>query len=135
METPHFAHMALNCVNPEKIERFYEKHFGFTRKHVFIDQAGEQIIMIGMGNVYLELFSTFQSSNRKKTETTGPEAKGWRHICFTVENLDDKLSQIGEDLKITQGPINLDDFVEGMKACWIEDPEGNIIELCEGYRD
>lgn len=135
MEETYFAHIALNCINPEKIEKFYEKHFGFTRKRVFIENSGEQIIMIGSGKVYLELFSSFQTSNRKKTEMTGPEGRGWRHICFAVENLDKKLLEMGEDLKITQGPVNLDNFVQGMKACWIEDPEGNVIELCEGYRD
>lgn len=135
MGVPTFAHIGLNCIEPEKIEKFYEKHFGFTRKHIFRKDSGEQIIMIGSGNVYLELFSTFEVSVRRKTETTGPESRGWRHICFSVDNLEEKLLQMGEDVKITEGPVNLDGFVLGMKACWIEDPEGNVIELCEGYRD
>ena len=72
METTRFAHMGLNCIDPEKIEKFYEKHFGFTRKHIFTEASGDQIIMLGSGNVYLELFSTFDVSTRKKTERTGP---------------------------------------------------------------
>ncbi|OPZ83007.1 MAG: putative lyase [Firmicutes bacterium ADurb.Bin419] len=130
-----FAHMGLNCVDPLKIEKFYSKHFGFERRNVFVKDSDEQIIMIGNGKIYIELFSTFQVSKRKNTEITGPEGRGWRHICFSVEDLEEKLSQIGEDLKITHGPVKLDNFVPGMKACWIEDPEGNVIELCEGYRD
>ncbi len=130
-----FAHIGLNCIDPIKIEKFYEKHFGFERRNVFKTDSGEEIIMIGDGKTYIELFSTFQVSNRKKSELTGPEGRGWRHICFAVDNLEEKLSQIGEELKITYGPVKLDSFVQGMKACWIEDPEGNVIELCEGYRD
>lgn len=127
--------MGLNCIDPDKIEKFYEKHFGFKRKNVFTKASGEQIIMIGLGNVYLELFKTLQKSCNENSGDTGPQCSGWRHICFSVDNLEEKLSQMGDDLKITHGPTKLDDFVLGMRACWIADPEGNIIELNEGYRD
>ena len=42
---------------------------------------------------------------------------------------------MGNDARITLGPVDMGQFVEGMRVCWIEDPEGNIVELNQGYVD
>lgn len=135
MHAAVFIHMGLNCIDPLRMEKFYEKYFGFKRKNLFIKDSGEQIIMIGSENTYLELFKVSEKSFEEKTGATGLETAGWRHICFSVDNLDEMLLKFGDDLKITLGPLKLDSFVKGMRACWIEDPEGNIIELNEGYSE
>ena len=30
---------------------------------------------------------------------------------------------------------HMNDFIEGMRVAWISDPEGNIVELNQGYTD
>ena len=42
---------------------------------------------------------------------------------------------MGEDAKVTLGPVDMGAFVEGMRVVWISDPEGNIVELNQGYED
>jgi glyoxylase I family protein len=29
----------------------------------------------------------------------------------------------------------MSEFIPGMKVCWLADPEGNIYELNQGYKD
>jgi glyoxylase I family protein len=129
-----FVHVGITCNDPKKIEEFYTKHFGFKRARVF-DTGSEKISMLKAGDVYLELFQANENSPLGLPKNTGFEFNGLRHICFEVDNLDLKLIEMGNDAVFTGSPKNLDGFVVGMKACWIADPEGNIIELCEGYKD
>ena len=42
---------------------------------------------------------------------------------------------MGEDAKITLGPLDMAAFIDGMRVAWITDPEGNIVELNQGYED
>ena len=46
-----------------------------------------------------------------------------------------KLEQMGDDAKLTLGPLDMSEFIEGMRVAWISDPEGNIVELNQGYVD
>jgi len=129
-----FHHMGLTKNDPIRVEEFYTKHFGFKRARVF--QPGpEQIVMLKSGSTYLELFKATEDSQVPPIEGAGSRYPGWRHICFAVEDLDAKLREMGENAKITREPKDLSNFVSGMRACWIADPEGNIIELNENYCD
>ena len=42
---------------------------------------------------------------------------------------------MGDDAKLTLGPLDMSEFIEGMRVAWISDPEGNIVELNQGYED
>jgi glyoxylase I family protein len=42
---------------------------------------------------------------------------------------------MGSDAVITLGPLAFDDFIPGWKTAWVKDPEGNIIEITQGYVD
>lgn len=134
MITTTFSHVGLTCRNPAAIEAFYATHFGFRRTRVF--RPGEhQIVMLKSGDMYLELFQATEVSPAPLPQETGPAYPGWRHLCFAVVDLDAKLTEMGTDARITLGPVALDDLAPGMKACWIADPEGNILELNQGYAD
>ena len=58
-----------------------------------------------------------------------------RHLAFLVDDLDAKLAEMGDDAKVTLGPLDMGGFIEGMRVAWITDPEGNIVELNQGYED
>jgi glyoxylase I family protein len=58
-----------------------------------------------------------------------------RHLAFLVDDLDAKLAEMGDDAKITLGPLDMGDFIAGMRVAWITDPEGNVVELNQGYED
>lgn len=129
-----FHHMGLTCKDIIKTEAFYTKYFGFERVRILHPEP-EQIIMLKSSNAYLELFKAREESPVPSPEGAGPRYAGWRHICFAVDNIQVKLEEMGSDAKITRELSDLSDFLPGMKACWIADPEGNIIELNENYRD
>jgi glyoxylase I family protein len=129
-----FFHMALNCKDPINIENFYCKYLGFHRAKVF-SSGPAQVVMIKSGNIYLELFKASQDLSLPLPEGSGYEHPGWRHICFSVENVDEKLKELGNDVKVMLGPEDMSQYIAGMKAVWVSDPEGNIVEFNQGYID
>jgi glyoxylase I family protein len=52
-----------------------------------------------------------------------------------VDNVDAKLAEMGNDAKITLGPLSFDDVIQGWRTAWVADPEGNIVEISQGYVD
>lgn len=127
-------HMGLNCVDPIAMERWYAKHFGFVRKRVYLP-GPDQVVVIGNDGASLELFPAKGEAPPPRAERDGPEYPGWRHVAFLVDDLDAKLAEMGDDAKITLGPLDMGDFIPGMRVAWITDPEGNIVELNQGYVD
>ncbi len=134
MATVDFSHVSLNCTDPAAIERFYTKHFGFRRARV-IPLGQEQIVFLRAGNVYLELFATREERPGPAAGKDGPASPGVRHIAFKVENVDAKLRQMGQEARVTLGPLDFDDFIPGWRTAWVSDPEGNVVEISQGYQD
>jgi glyoxylase I family protein len=126
--------MGIACQDPLAIERFYSKYFGFRRARV-VPLGDTQIVFLKAGNIYLELFQAKEDSALPLPIEDGPWYPGWRHIAFTVDNVDAKLAEMGDDAQITLGPFDFDDFLQGWRGVWLADPEGNIVELAQGYVD
>ena len=134
MPTHEFLHIALACKDPIKIERFYTKHFGFERSRVYVPGPG-QVVMIKAGNVAFEIFEAKEVAPYPQHVQDGPWWPGFRHIAFRVDDLDAKLAELDGIAPLTHGPIDFGAFVPGMRTAWVADPEGNIIELNQGYVD
>jgi glyoxylase I family protein len=131
MANTAFSHMGIACNDPIAVERFYTKYFGFQRARV-IPLGEEQIVFIRSGSAYLELFQAKEESPVSSPANDGPWYPGWRHIAFQV---DAKLAEMGGDAKVTLGPMSFDDFIPGWRTVWVADPEGNIVEISQGYVD
>jgi glyoxylase I family protein len=129
-----FSHVALNCKDPITLERFYTRYFGFKRARV-IPLGDTQIVFIKSGNVYLELFATQEGRPSAAPEKDGYGFVGVRHIAFQVDSVDAKLAEMGSDARITLGPLDFNDFILGWRTVWVTDPEGNIVEISQGYTD
>lgn len=129
-----FSHVALSCGDPIATERFYTKHFGFTRARV-IPLGAQQIVFLKSGNVYLELFSAEGTRPAPPAVADGPHYAGVRHIAFTVDSVDAVIAAMGADAKVTLGPLSFDDFIPGWRTVWVADPDGNIVEISQGYTD
>ncbi|NDJ62239.1 MAG: VOC family protein [Chloroflexi bacterium] len=130
-----FAHVAITCKDPIAVERFYTKYFGFQRARVIDLGEGNQIVFIKLGDMYLELFGGAEDRTGDAPANDGYPNVGWRHIAFKVDSVDDKLAEMGGDAKITQGPMDFDAFIPGWRTVWVADPEGNIVEITQGYTD
>lgn len=129
-----FHHMAIACKNLLTIEQFYAKHFGFQRARV-IPVGDTEILFLKSGDCYLELFQAKEDAPVPPAGQDGPWYPGWRHIAFKVDDVDAKLAAMGADAQVTLGPFSFDDFIPGWRTVWVADPEGNIVEISQGYVD
>jgi len=129
-----FAHTAVSCKDIGRIEDFYVTHFGFHRARC-IPVGDTKIVFIKAGDVYLELFEAEGASPLPPFVADGPHYPGLRHIAFQVDDVDAKLAALGGAVTVTLGPLAFDDFIPGWKSVWVSDPEGNIIEISQGYVD
>lgn len=129
-----FSHIGLSCLDPIAVERWYTRYFGFQRARV-IPLGADQLVFIRSGNMYLELFRTNDERPLPAPEKDGYPFSGMRHIAFQVDDIDAVLEAMGSDAKITLGPFAFDDFIPGWRTVWVADPEGNIVEISQGYKD
>jgi glyoxylase I family protein len=130
-----FAHVALNCRDLAETESFYSRHFGFRRARVIELGPDNQIVFLKSGAVYLELFQATGEAPFEQPENDGPAWPGVRHLAFQVDDVDEMLAEIGADAEVTLGPLAFDDFIRGWKTAWVRDPDGNIVEISQGFVD
>lgn len=109
-------HIAM-IVSSEKSVQFYEK-LGF-KVIKRIDRSYDTVILMRCWQTNLEIFIDPMHPKR----LNAPEAKGVRHIAFSVENLE-------EVMKVVEcEEARIDWF--GRKITFTEDPDGQPIELVE----
>lgn len=133
MVTAAFNHIGVVAKDPIALEKFYTKYFGFKRARVYAP-GPDQVVVIKTQGLALELFKAEKDVPEVPKEA-GPMYPCWRHVCFLVDDLDAKIAELGEDVTLTLGPVDMSQFVPGMRVAWLADPEGNIIELNQGYKD
>lgn len=131
-----FSHVALNCKDPARIERFYTGHFGFRRARAVDLGGGAQIVFLKAGPVYLELFRAEGDRPSSAPAADGDRTPGVRHIAFQVDDVDATLAAMGDDARaVTLGPLDFGGFIPGWRSAWLADPEGNIVEISQGFTD
>ncbi|GAB3277771.1 VOC family protein [Larkinella harenae] len=132
-----FSHIALSCADPARTEQFYSNHFGFRRARV-IPLGGDNAIVFLKNEqaVYLELFRADAGlPGLPASDGDGPHYPGIRHLAFQVTDVDATVQALGQDAEITLGPLDFSDFIPGWKTVWLKDPDGNIVEISQGYTD
>lgn len=107
-------HIAL-IVSSEASLRFYEK-LGFREIERF-ERSYDTVVFMKCGNVALEIFVDPNHPER----VSSPEAKGLRHVAFTVDRI--------EDLDMEMEEIRTDWF--GRRFTFVKDPDGLPIEIKE----
>jgi Lactoylglutathione lyase and related lyases len=131
-----FSHIALSCADAIATERFYTRHFGFVRARV-IPLGEQQIVFLKRpaDNTYLELFSSEGERPDAAAGGDGPHYPGIRHLAFQVDSVDGVLEEMGAEAKVTLGPLDFDAFIPGWRTVWVADPDGNIVEISQGFVD
>jgi glyoxylase I family protein len=136
MPTATFFHVAVTVKNLTAFENFYSKYFGFRRaRTISLGEGKELVFMKDANGFYFEVFPPDQERPSPRVEGDGPHYPGIRHLAFSVPDVDAFIDTMGDDAQITLGPLAFDDFIPGWKTVWIKDPEGNIIEITQGYKD
>ena len=110
-------------------EQFYTRHFGFRRSRVFNADTPDEFIMLRLGSTCLELFSANQCAS------AGEQCVGFKHLAFEVPDLEIAVAHLQDDGIETDAIIDCSATVPGLRVCFFNDPEGNRIELMQGYED
>jgi catechol 2,3-dioxygenase-like lactoylglutathione lyase family enzyme len=87
------------------------------------------------GCVRLELLQYLQP-RAEFAEETRPHAPGFRHIAFTVDDIEAwcaRLQQAGAEFVSAPVKVPFDVGGRTKRLCYFRDPEGNLLELAE-YR-
>jgi glyoxylase I family protein len=125
-------HISLNCKDRNISEHFYSKHFGFRRARVFNQGQPNEFVMLRLGGCCIELFPA-------KPEAVpahgGEQPVGFKHLAFEVPDIQATVKQLEEDGVKTEGIIDCNDICKGLKVCFFVDPDGNRLELMQGYTD
>ena len=125
-------HVSLNCRDLKAQERFYTKHFGFRRSRVFNAGTANEFVMLRLGSVRLELFSAGAGT---KAQRGGEQAVGFKHLAFGVPDLEAAIAALRKDGIQPETIIDCAPGVPGLRVCFLDDPDGNRLELMQGYRD
>lgn len=107
-------HIALIVSSDESLI-FYEK-LGFREIERF-ERSYDTVVFMTCGNIILEIFVDPNHPER----VSSPEAKGLRHMAFTVDSI--------EDLDVEMEEIRTDWF--GRRFTFVKDPDGLPIEIKE----
>jgi glyoxylase I family protein len=126
-------HIALNCRDLAAQEVFFSKHFGFQRSRTFNAGKPDEFIMLKLGPVRLELFPT--DSAKTGYQQGGEQVIGFKHLAFEVPKLEPAIEALRADGIEPDPIIDVGQVIPGFRIVFFRDPEGNILELMEGYRD
>ena len=125
-------HIGFNCRNLKKQEAFYTRHFGFRRARVFNAGTPDEFLMLRLGSVCLELF---QAPAGARNAAGGEQPAGFKHLAFEVPDLDAAIAALKSDGIEVGNIADCSSIVPGMRVCFFKDPDGNWLELMQGYAD
>jgi glyoxylase I family protein len=126
-------HIAFRCRDLAAQEAFYTKHFGFKRCRTFRKGEPNEFFLLKLGAVRLELFPP--GGGLTPEDKGGEQPVGFRHLALDVPKLEPVLDSIRADGIVPDSIIELPDLAPGFRIVFFKDPEGNILELMENYRD
>lgn len=124
-------HMAMNCLDRIRQERFYTKHFGFRRVRVFNPGTANEFVMLRLDGMCIELFAVPPGT----TGQGGQQPVGFKHLAFEVDSLEERIRDLNADGIKTDEIIDCSGILPGMRVCFFRDPEGNILEMMQGWKD
>ncbi len=124
-------HIAFNCHDMAAMERFYTEQFGFRRARTFHRGLPGEFLMLRLGGMCLELFNV----PADLAVRGGEQAVGFKHMAFEVPDMEAAIIRLQAVGVKTGDIIDAGKSVPGLRVCFFDDPEGNIIELMEGWHD
>jgi glyoxylase I family protein len=127
-----FTHIAFNCRDKFAQEKFYIKHFGFKRCRTINRGQPNEFFLLKLGSMRLEFFT---GGNVVNDSRGGEQPLGYKHLAFEVPKLEPVLEALIADGIDTDPIREVPQLAPGARIVFVRDPEGNIIELMEGYRD
>ena len=119
-------HVAIIASDWERSREFYVEKLGFELiREAYRPQFGDYLRMLKQGDTVLELFIKPGYPER----VTNPEAKGLRHLAFSVENIESVVAWLN-GRGIETEPVR-EDLVNGGRFTFFKDPDGLPLEVHE----
>jgi glyoxylase I family protein len=125
-------HLAFSCRDLKTTESFYTRHLGFRRVRTFNRGTPGEFCMLRLGSTCVELF---QASPKDQGKTAADQPIGFKHLAFEVDDLDGVLAGLHAAGVQTDPIIDCSGIVPGFRICFFNDPDGNRLELMQGYQD
>jgi lactoylglutathione lyase len=130
MDVSSLGHVAIRAKDIDASLEFYTKRLGFPEMlRLHYDDGSLFLIYLRITDEqYLELFPEGVG-----TTAPGRETVGLNHICLTVSDIDRTVVELSEAGVSLSRPLKIG--ADGNRQLWIEDPDGNRIEIMEMARD
>lgn len=121
-----FGHLALKVQDLGRSLDFYRDRLGLREMTRLVNDKGEAwIVYLRITDTtFLELFPAALPGR-----AAGPEAVGVNHLCLAVDDIEATAAQLEAAGVALVSPIRTG--LDGNRGAWIEDPDGNRIELME----
>lgn len=122
-----FNHVAFRVRDVDRSLAFYEGVLGFREAfRVYRPDGNLGLIYVQFGaDQFVELF---EGGDGERQPETAPDGSGYVHFCITVEDLDAALATLRRKGLDAGEPRT---GTSGARIYFIEDPDGNKIELAE----
>jgi lactoylglutathione lyase len=124
------GHVAIKVTDLDRSLDYYINKLGFAEMlRLHKDDGSVWLVYLRITDAqYLEVFPGAENDR-----APGWNANGMNHMCLTVENIDDTLAQVAAaGLELL---LPLKTAIDGNRQAWLEDPDGNRIELMEMAED
>jgi lactoylglutathione lyase len=120
------AHVAIKVTDLDRSLDFYVNRLGFPEMMRLNNEDGSTwlVYLRITDDQYLEVFPGAETDR-----APGWNANGMNHMCLAVEDIDAVVQRIEDAGIALLLPLKL--AVDGNRQAWIEDPDGNRIELME----
>jgi lactoylglutathione lyase len=120
------GHVAIKVTDLDRSLAYYVGKLGFSEMlRLKKDDGSVWLVYLRITDAqYLEVFPGAENDR-----APGWNANGLNHVCLTVDDLDEVLTDVAAaGLKLL---LPLKTAVDGNRQAWLEDPDGNRIELME----
>ena len=120
------GHVAIKVTDLERSLDYYVNKIGFPEMlRLKKDDGSVWLVYLRItDDQYLEVFPGAETDR-----APGWDANGMNHLCLTVDNIDSVLAQL--EAKGIPLLLPLKTAIDGNRQAWLEDPDGNRIELME----
>jgi lactoylglutathione lyase len=120
------GHVAIKVTDLDRSLDYYINKLGFPEMmRLHNDDGSTWLVYLRITDEqYLEVFPGAENDR-----APGWNANGLNHVCLTVDDIEPVLKQI--EKAGLQLLLPLKTAVDGNRQAWLEDPDGNRIELME----
>jgi lactoylglutathione lyase len=124
------GHVAIKVTDLDRSLDYYINKLGFAEMlRLNKDDGSVWLVYLRITDTqYLEVFPGAENDR-----APGWNANGMNHMCLTVDDIDEVLAQVQAAGLTLLLPLKT--AIDGNRQAWLEDPDGNRIELMEMATD